>query len=110
MQIVEQTAALTDQTQKSAARMMVFRVRLQMLGKLLNPRREQRYLYFGRAAIVLSPGVGFYDFPLAGGLEGHQLFFLSLYPLFAAEPNRGIEASKATPLRARVKVTLTCVS
>jgi hypothetical protein len=26
--------------------------------------------------------VGFYDFPLAGGLEGHQLFFLSLYPLF----------------------------
>jgi hypothetical protein len=82
MQVVKQSPALADQTQQAAPRMMIFRVRLQMPGQLFDSRREQRDLNFGRTAVVLGARVGADYFPLAGGLERHQVYLLSLFPLF----------------------------
>jgi len=47
MQVVKQTATLADQTQQTAARMMVLRVRLQMSSQLFDSRRKDRDLNFG---------------------------------------------------------------
>jgi hypothetical protein len=47
VQIVQQPAALSDQSQKPAPRMMVFRVGLKMVGQLLDTRTEDRHLDFG---------------------------------------------------------------
>src|SRR5271166_5471247 len=58
MQVIEQAAALADQAQQSEARVVVFLVRGQMLGQLLDAPREQRDLNFRRAAIVGSARVG----------------------------------------------------
>jgi hypothetical protein len=82
MQVVKQTATLADQTQQTAARMMVLRVRLQMSSQLFDSRRKDRDLNFGRTAVVLGARVGADYFPLASGLERHQVYFLSLFPLF----------------------------
>ena len=60
VEVVEQTAPLAYQAQQSEARMVVFLVRCQMLGQLLNATREQRDLNFRRAAIVESARVGLY--------------------------------------------------
>ena len=80
MQVVKQTAALADQAQQSAARMMILRVRLQMPGQLFDSRRKDRDLNFRRTAVVLSTRIGADYFPLASGLERHQVYFLSLFP------------------------------
>ena len=58
--------------------MMVFRVRLEMFGKLFNTRREQRNLDFRRAAVVYGSCVVGNNGSLANGLKGHQVFVLSL--------------------------------
>jgi hypothetical protein len=47
MQVVQEPAAFADQAQKSAPRMMVLRVGLQMLGQLLYASRKESYLNFG---------------------------------------------------------------
>jgi hypothetical protein len=86
MQIIEQSAPFAYEPQKPEARMVVFRVRLQMLGQLLNPSSEYRNLDFGRAAVSRSPGVALDNFPLAGGLEGHQANSSFPFPLFNRQP------------------------
>jgi len=60
VEVVEQAAAFPYQAQEPEARMVVFLVRCQMLGQLLNATREQRNLNFRRAAIVGSARVGLY--------------------------------------------------
>src|SRR5215469_10412869 len=75
VEIIEQTPAFTDQSQQTAARMMVFRVRLEMLSKLFDARREQRNLDFRRAAIVSGSCIVGYYCSLTGGLKGHQVFY-----------------------------------
>jgi hypothetical protein len=60
VEVVEQTASFAYQAQQSEARMMVFLVRCQMLGQLLNATRKQRNLNFRRAATVGSARVGLY--------------------------------------------------
>jgi hypothetical protein len=45
-QIVEQAAALTHEVQQTAARVMVLRVQLEVLGELVDPFRQQRHLDF----------------------------------------------------------------
>lgn len=82
VQVIKQAATLANQAQQSAARMMVLCVRLQMPGQLFDSRREDGDLDFGRTAVVLGARVGADNFPLAGGLERHQVYFLSLFPLF----------------------------
>jgi hypothetical protein len=66
MQVIKQPTTLADQTQQSTARMMVFLVRREMLGQLVDPGREQRDLNFRRAAVIAGSSVGLDDFPLTG--------------------------------------------
>ncbi len=76
MEIVEQTAPLANQTQQAPPGMVVLRVAFEVSGELIDTRREDRDLYFGRAAIVRRAGVSLDNFLLAGGRERHQ-FLLS---------------------------------
>ena len=66
MEVMEQTATLADQSQQTEARVMVFLVRREMLGQLVDPAREQRDLNFRRATVIGGSSVGLYDFPLTG--------------------------------------------
>ena len=59
VQIIEQTAALTDHFQEPAARAVVFHVLLQMLGQFIDPLGEQSDLHIGRTRVALMhPKVG----------------------------------------------------
>jgi hypothetical protein len=77
VKIIEQPAAFTDQSQKATTRMMVFRVRLEMLSELFDTRGEQCNLYFRRTTVVADAGIALDNFPSASGLEGHQVLILS---------------------------------
>jgi hypothetical protein len=79
VQVIKQPTTLADQTQQSTARMMIFLVRREVLGQLIDPRGEQRDLDFRRAAIVGGSSVGLYDFPLTGCWKRHSEFLLSLF-------------------------------
>ena len=46
MKVIKQPTTLADQSQQSAARMMILVVRREMLGQLVDPGREQRDLNF----------------------------------------------------------------
>jgi hypothetical protein len=52
LQIIQQAAALADQHEKSAARAVVFLVRLEVLRQLADTLAEQRNLNFGTAGIA----------------------------------------------------------
>lgn len=78
VQIIEEPATLADQTQKSAPRMMVFRVALEMTGELLDARREDRDLHFRRTTVVRCGGMSLDYFLFTSGLERHQVLLLSL--------------------------------
>jgi len=52
LQIVQQTTTLADQHEKSAARAVVFLVRLEVLRQLPNPLAQQGDLYFGTPRIA----------------------------------------------------------
>ena len=66
MQVIKQATTLADQTQQTTTRVMVFLVRTEVLGQLVDPGREQRDLNFRRAAVIAGSSVGLYDFPLTG--------------------------------------------
>jgi hypothetical protein len=53
LEVVEQAAALADQHEKSAARAVVFLVRLEVLRQLADAFAQQRDLNFGTAGIAL---------------------------------------------------------
>src|SRR5215813_8860630 len=53
LQIVEKTAALADELEQPAARVMVLGVHLEMLGQVRDPLRQERDLDLGRAGIAL---------------------------------------------------------
>src|SRR6476659_5951981 len=55
--VIEKRAALVDQHEKSAARVIVLRVRLEMLGQVLDAFGEDRDLHLGRAGIGLAAGM-----------------------------------------------------
>jgi hypothetical protein len=51
-EVVEEATALADQHEQAAARMMVLRVNLEVLGQVRDSLREQRDLHFGRARVT----------------------------------------------------------
>ena len=57
LQIVQQTTALADQHEKSAARAVVFFVRLEVLRQLPNPLAQQCDLYFRTSRIACMRAV-----------------------------------------------------
>jgi hypothetical protein len=52
LEVIQQFAALADHLEKSAAGMMVFDVRLEVVGKPVDASREQRNLNFRRTCIT----------------------------------------------------------
>ena len=52
-EIIEQAAALVDHHQQAAARMVVLRVGLEMLGQVADALGEDRDLDFGRTGVAL---------------------------------------------------------
>src|SRR6266480_3505993 len=53
-QVVEQSPLLADQEKEAAARVMVFGVRLQVLGELPDSRGGQRDLDFGGSRVLVA--------------------------------------------------------
>jgi len=52
VEIIQQTAALAYHHQQPAARAVVFFVRLQMLGQMVDPLRQQRNLHVRRPCVL----------------------------------------------------------
>ena len=61
-QVVQQAPPLTDQLEKAAARVMIFRVGLEMLGEVIDALAEERDLYLGGSGIGCVGFVGSDDF------------------------------------------------
>src|ERR1700694_670225 len=57
LQIVQQPAALADQLQQPAPRVVVVGVRLEMVGEVIDPFAEDRDLDFGRPGVLLVEAV-----------------------------------------------------
>ena len=51
LQVVQQAAALADQLEQAAARVMIFRVRLEVLGEIADAFAENGDLNFRRAGV-----------------------------------------------------------
>src|SRR5690606_8162754 len=72
LQVVEQLAAPADHLQQAAARMVVFRVRLEVVGQFDDPGGEQRNLDFRRAGVVLATLVVGDDLRLVDVGDSHE--------------------------------------
>jgi hypothetical protein len=57
LEIVQQAAAATDELQKTAAAVMILRVRLEVLGKIGNAVREECDLHFWRSGIAVMDAI-----------------------------------------------------
>src|ERR1700682_2604013 len=57
LQIVQQPAALADQLEQPAPRVVVVGVRLEMVGEVIDPFAEDRDLDFGRPGVLLVEAV-----------------------------------------------------
>src|SRR5262245_57442049 len=53
LQVVEQAAALADELEQPAARVVVLLVGLEVLGELVDPLREQGHLHLRRPGVLL---------------------------------------------------------
>src|SRR3546814_6698043 len=53
-EIVQQRATLVDEHQQAAARMVVLRVGLEMLGEVADALGEDRHLHLGRTGVALG--------------------------------------------------------
>ena len=51
--VIEQSSSLADQLQQAAPGVVIFLVRLEMLGQIFDSRAQQGNLYFGRTGILL---------------------------------------------------------
>src|ERR1700730_190182 len=53
LEIVEQTAPLADQLEQAAPRVVVLLVRLEVLGEVVDPLRQERHLHLGGPGVAL---------------------------------------------------------
>src|SRR5207248_9409799 len=65
LEIVEEAAALTDDLQQAAARVVILRVGLEVVGQVVDALGQKRDLHFGRTGVALV------------GRELHDGFFLT---------------------------------
>jgi len=78
LQVVEQASSVADHPQKTAPRVVIFRVGLEVLGQIVDPVGEQRDLRFGAPSVRISFGLAvlleevFFDF----GSEVHMSRFV----------------------------------
>src|ERR1019366_9838981 len=71
LEIVEQAAPLRDEGQETAPRMVVFDVRLEVLGQVRDALRQERDLHLGRSGVVIVRAELGDDFELLVGVQGH---------------------------------------
>src|SRR5262245_36210412 len=71
-QIREKAAALADELEEAAARMVVLGKSLEMLGQLLDPLGQERDLDFRRAGVTFLGGVAGDDLLLCFPRERHS--------------------------------------
>ena len=57
LEVAQQAAALADEHQQAAARVVVLGVRAQVLGQLVDPLGQERDLDLGGAGVVLGAAV-----------------------------------------------------
>src|SRR5271167_2649316 len=74
LEVVEQPPPAADQHQQTAARMMILRVGLEVLGEVVDALAENRNLYFGRTGVRVVRLVGANQFRLAVFGQRHGLF------------------------------------
>ena len=99
LQVVKQAATLVDQAQQSAARMVIVLVRLEMVGQVLNSRRQQCDLHLRRAGIVLGALEFFYDFALRFCIDRDGSFSMNRAPWFCWKLRlvRGVPSKPVAP-------------
>ena len=76
LHVVEELAALAHHLQEAAARVVVFLVRLEVLGQIVDPLREDRDLHLRRAGIVGLGGIVLDERALALWRNRHRASFL----------------------------------
>ena len=64
LQIIEQTTPLPDHSQQTTARMVIFRMRLEMLRQVGNLFAQDSDLHLGRSGIRWVHPIGIYNFGL----------------------------------------------
>src|SRR5262249_36098021 len=72
LEVVEQTPALADELQQAAARMMILRVALEVLGEIGDALAQDRDLDFRRTGVALGLGVRLDQLRLADGCDRHR--------------------------------------
>src|SRR5262249_25146805 len=77
LQVVEEPAPLDDQLEEAAARVMVLRVDLEVLGQVRDALGQQRDLHFRRAGVALVLCEFLNGFGLPGSGEAHLSLSLS---------------------------------
>src|SRR4029453_1179376 len=77
LKVVEESPALTDELQEPATRVVILRMRPQMLGEIVDPSREKGYLHLRRTSV---------GGPLPVLLDDFQLDFLG--EAHASPPDR----------------------
>src|SRR6266511_3604804 len=87
LQVLQEPPAAADELEQAAARVVVLRVRPQVLGQLVDASRQQRDLHFRRAGVALGVAVLADDLQLR--FLGQSQFFLLLQRLRNPSPPRG---------------------
>src|SRR5687767_10732060 len=89
LEVVEQATTLPDHDQQTATRVEILLVRLQMLGQILDPLRQQSHLHLWCAGVLAAIAMFLDQFLLALDRDRHRVF--SLFPrgsVPAPEPTR----------------------
>src|SRR6266540_830341 len=101
LQVLQEPPAAADELEQAAARVVVLRVRPQVLGQLVDASRQQRDLHFRRAGVALGVTVLADDLQLR--FLGQSQFFLLLQRLRNPSPPRG-SSRKRPRLRSCARV------
>lgn len=73
-QVVQQIPAAVNHHEKTAAGMVIFLVRLEMILEIIDPGGQQRYLHFRRTCVIAAAGVFRHDSSLAFFCQSHNIY------------------------------------
>src|SRR5688572_13907339 len=88
LQVIQQAPALADQLEETASRVMIFRVRLEVLGEIADAFAENGDLNFRRAGVGFVCAVRRDELGLTVLIECHECF-----------PPRAVQLSLSSPIR-----------
>ncbi|MDF2441131.1 MAG: hypothetical protein JWN98_2115 [Abditibacteriota bacterium] len=78
LHIAQHAATLTNQAQQAQSRSVIFAMCFQMLGQLVDARRHQRDLHFGRTGVGFVLGVFSYGRLFGAFCYSHRLIFIPI--------------------------------